>query len=51
MWHRVGTTRLGHAARVALAVVTSDLMFSPINRCVGLYCNRVTGCPGDWVTG
>jgi hypothetical protein len=34
LWVRVGSSGLAHAGRVALAVVTSDLVFSPVTRAV-----------------
>jgi len=34
LWQRVGTSRFSHAVRVAFAVVTTDLIFSPVNRAV-----------------
>jgi hypothetical protein len=34
LWARVGSTQFAHGVRVAFAVVTSDLIFSPINRAV-----------------
>lgn len=34
LWRRVGTSRWAHGARVAIAVVTTDLIFSPVNRAV-----------------
>lgn len=34
LWYRVGSSGFTHGARVAFAVVTSDLLFSPINRAI-----------------
>jgi hypothetical protein len=41
LWERVGTSGFMHGVRIALAVVTTDLLFSPVTRTV-YYCLRLT---------